>query len=214
MDGKDLVWMRRMRNWAGALGGLLPLLSLVEAWIWSSVQDAPDGFWYGLSISETYYVGPALAGVLVAASLVLVCYEGYGKIDKWVTTASGVFGLMIVVFPCSCSVAPARTGFFQLPVGASNVVHSVSAVVFFALLAFNDVFLFTRTDRDRVEGRKKARNIVYYVCGAGMALGALLLVLPVSFPAKIWWAEAVMLLFFSFSWLTKGGAFPFLNDKE
>ena len=32
--------------------------------------------------------------------------------------------------------------------------------------------------------------------------------------AKIWWAEAVMLLFFSFSWLTKGGAFPFLNDKE
>lgn len=214
MNRYDLIWLKRMRNWAGLLGGLLPLISLAGAWIYASAQGVPDGFWYGLSVSETYYVTPALAGILTAASLVLVCYKGYVWEDNLVTTLSGVFGLLIVLFPCSCAASPARAGFFQLPVGASNIVHSVSAVTFFLLLAYNDVFLFTRTNKKEPGRMKKIRNTIYYVCGAGMALGAVLLIIPVDFPAKIWWAELVMLLFFSFSWLVKGDAFPFLNDRS
>lgn len=214
MSGSDLVWLKRMRNWAGLLGGLLPWISLVSAWLWSLAHGAPDGFWSELSISETYYVSPALAGILTAASLVLMCYDGYDRQDDLVTTLSGVFGLGIVLFPCSCPVAGDRVGFFQLPVGASNVVHTVSAIIFFCLLAYNDMFLFTKTDKTAPGRKKRMRNAVYVVCGIGMCLGALLLVLPVSFPARIWWAETVMLTFFAMSWLVKGGAFPFLNDPE
>ena len=214
MSNSDLVWQKRIRNWAGALGGLLPWISLVSAWFWSLAHGAPDGFWSGLSISETYYVSPALAGILTAASLVLMCYDGYDRQDDLVTTLSGVFGLGIVLFPCSCPVAGDRVGFFQLPVGASNVVHTTSAITFFCLLAYNDIFLFTKSDKTAPGRKKKIRNAIYIACGIGMGLGALLLALPVSFPAKIWWAETVMLTFFAVSWLVKGGAFPFLNDPE
>lgn len=208
------VWLRRIRNYAGLLGGLLPWISLLGAYIYSrSTGDVPASFWTGLSISATYYVTPALAGVLTAASLVLMCYNGYDLQDNIVTTLSGLFGIMIVLFPCSCTISPERAGFFQLPVHISNIIHSTSAVIFFLLLAYNALFLFTKTDSPgSMTRRKKIRNIIYRVCGIGMVLSLLLMVIPVYFYAKIWTVEMLALTFFAVSWLVKGGAFPFLND--
>ena len=61
---------------------------------------------------------------------------------------------------------------------------------------------------------KKVRNIVYVVCGIGMLCAMVLMPLPISFNAKTWYVEMIALTFFGISWLTKGGAIPFLNDKE
>ena len=209
-------WLKRIRNYAGLLGGILPWLSLLGAYIYGdSTGLLPVLFWKELSISATYYVTPALAAVLTAASLVLMCYDGYDRQDSIVTTLSGVFGILVVVFPCSCAVSPPCTGFFQLPSDISNAVHVISAAAFFCLLAYNDIFLFTKTDDfDGMTDRKKTRNIVYRVCGVGMLVAMILLVVPVDFPAKIWQMETVALTFFACSWLTKGGAFPFLNDRK
>lgn len=209
-------WLKKIRNYAGLLGGMLPWISLLGAYIWGKVSGPlPDSFWAGLSISATYYVTPALAGILTAASLVLMTYSGYDLQDSIVTKLSGVLGIMIVLFPCSCAVSPEFTGFFQLPARASNVVHTVCAVAFFCLLAYNDLFLFTKTaDFGSMTDMKKTRNIIYRVCGIGMLAAMILLVIPVDFPAKIWQMETVALMLFSFSWLVKGGAFPFLNDRE
>lgn len=213
MDNR-LVWQRRIRNYAGLLGGLLPWLSLFSAFLYGKLTGGfTEGFWSDLSISATYYCSPALAGVLTAASIVLMCYDGYGKIDNYVTTISGVFGILIVLFPCNCSLSSDYVGFFQVPAKVSSAIHCTSAVVFFILLAFNALFLFTKHDGEKTN-KKKIRNIVYCVCGVGMITVMVLMPLPIHFPAKTWWVEMGALTFFAVSWLVKGGAFKFLNDKD
>lgn len=208
----NLLWQKRIRNYAGLLGGLLPFISLFSAWLYGSVSGGlSNGFWHELSISATYYISPALAGILTSASIVLMCYDGYEKIDNVVTTLSGVFGIMIVLFPCKCGLSTEYVGFFQLPNFVSNIIHCTSAVIFFCLLAFNSLFLFTKTDKVK-SAKKKIRDIIYRVCGIGMLCIMSLMVIPFDFTAKTWWVETVSLFFFAVSWLTKGGAFKFLND--
>lgn len=211
MDNR-LLWQKRIRNYVGLLGGLLPWLSLFSTWLYGLVTGGlSSGFWSDFSISATYYCSPALAGVLTSASIVLMCYDGYEKIDNLVTTISGAFGIMIVLFPCNCSLSGDYIGFFQLPAKISSAVHCTSAVLFFCLLAFNALFLFTKHDGPRTE-KKKKRDLIYRVCGIGMLCTMALMPLPISFSAKTWWVEMISLQFFALSWLVKGGAFKFLND--
>ena len=208
---KDL-WLRRIRNLAGFLGMILPWISLIGAIIVSNTTGVPAEFWPTLSISATYYICPALTGILTAASVVLMCYDGYSLRDNIVTTISGVFGIMIVLFPCACTVSGETVGFFQLPVAISNTIHCASACAFFILLSINSLFLFTIGEKTSTK-QKKIRNIIYRVCGIGMLCALILMVLPVSFFAKTFVVEAIALTFFGISWLVKGQVFGILKDK-
>ena len=208
---KDL-WLRRIRNLAGFLGMILPWISLIGAIIVSNTTGVPAEFWPTLSISATYYICPALTGILTAASVVLMCYDGYNLRDNIVTTISGVFGIMIVLFPCACTVSGEMVGFFQLPVAISNTIHCASACAFFILLSINSLFLFTLGDKEPTK-QKKIRNIIYRVCGIGMICALILMVLPVSFFAKRFVVEAIALPFFGISWLVKGQVFGILKDE-
>ena len=208
---KDL-WLRRIRNLAGFLGMILPWISLIGAIIVSNTTGVPAEFWPTLSISATYYICPALTGILTAASVVLMCYDGYSLRDNIVTTISGIFGIMIVLFPCACTVSGELVGFFQLPVAISNTIHCASACAFFILLSINSLFLFTIGEKESTK-QKKIRNIIYRVCGIGMLCALILMVLPVSFFAKTFVVEAIALTFFGISWLVKGQVFGILKDK-
>ena len=208
---KDL-WLRRIRNLAGFLGMILPWISLIGAIIVSNTIGVPAEFWPTLSISATYYICPALTGILTAASVVLMCYDGYSLRDNIVTTISGVFGIMIVLFPCACTVSGEMVGFFQLPVAISNTIHCASACAFFILLSINSLFLFTLGEKEPTK-QKKIRNIIYRVCGIGMICALILMVLPVSFFAKTFVVEAIALTFFGISWLVKGQVFGILKDE-
>ena len=204
------VWLKRIRNLAGFLGMILPWLSLLGAALVANTVSVPSSFWKTLSISATYYVTPPLTGVLTAAAIVLMCYDGYDWRDNLITTLSGVFGICIVIFPCACSFAGERVGFFQLPVAVSNIIHCTSAVIFFLLLSFNSLFLFTLGESGTK--MKKIRNIIYRVCGIGMVAALTLMVLPVHFFAKTFIVEAIALTFFGVSWLTKGQVFGLFKD--
>lgn len=208
---KDL-WLRRIRNLAGFLGMILPWISLIGAIIVSKTTGVPAEFWPTLSISATYYICPALTGILTAASVVLMCYDGYSLRDNIVTTISGIFGIMIVLFPCACTVSGELVGFFQLPVAISNTIHCASACAFFILLSINSLFLFTLGEKEPTK-QKKIRNIIYRVCGIGMLCALILMVLPVSFFAKTFVVEAIALTFFGISWLVKGQVFGILKDE-
>ena len=204
------LWLKRIRNYAGFLGMILPYLALFSAGI---AEHPAKSWWY--SISATYYQTPALAGILTTASVVLMCYDGYTKVDSIVTTISGVFGIGIVLFPCSVSWldAYAPVGFFQIPMHYSNMIHCTCATVFFLLLAFNSLFLFTKTD-GAVTVRKDMRNRVYIGCGLGMILFMVWQVVCVVMDFKGFWTminEIFLLQFFGISWLTKGGVI--LQDK-
>ena len=211
-----LVWLKRIRNIIGFLGMILPWVALLGAFLVSKFGGGiPDEFWKDLSISATYYVAPALTGILTTAAVVLMCYDSYEPIDDIVTTLSGVCGILIVLFPCSCCVSPEKVGLFQLPVNVSNIIHCISAVCFFLLLAYNSLFLFTKSkdEKSKQSKQKRTRNIIYRVCGIGMLAALILMPLPIHFFAKTFIVETIALTFFGVSWLVKGLVFGLLADE-
>ncbi len=207
-------WLKRIRNTVGFLGMTLPWIALFGAYMVSKFGGGIpcDVFWKNLSISATYYVTPALTGILTTAAIVLMCYDGYELKDDVLTTLSGVCGLMIVLFPCNCCVSPERVGLFQLPVNVSHIIHIVSAVCFFLLLSYISLFLFTKGVDNPTE-QKKTRNKIYITCGIGMLTALIFIPLPIHFPAKIFIVETIALTFFGISWLVKGQAFGLFADK-
>lgn len=195
----------RIRNLCGFLGMILPWISIFSVFL---IKDRPSGSF--ASISCTYYQSPALAAILVAASIVLLTYDGYDRLDNLVTTISGVFGLCIVLFPCKVHfdfVDVKHVGFFQIPMTVSNVLHCISAGAFFVLLGFNSFFLFTKGDINPTP-QKKIRNIIYKVCAIGMAAGVAITGLLGKFTNMrntTMVMEIILLTLFGISWLTKGG---------
>lgn len=216
------TWLKRIRVFAGVLGMTLPWIAMLGAFIVSKAQPQtmPAEFWTKLSISETYYLTPALAGILTTAAVVLMSYKGYSLLDHVITSISGVFGIMIVLFPCNCPMVTDETlvGFFQLPARISDIIHCTAAVIFFILLAFNSIFLFTKDGNDKdqkqeLSKQKKIKNVIFRVCGVGMLCGMALVLLP-TFNAQVFIAEAIALTFFGISWLVKGEVFGLLADKK
>lgn len=160
------------------------------------------------SISETYYThaGAVFMIILGSASILLMYYDGYDRVDDIINTIAGMFGLLICLFPCEHEAEKAGT--FQIPVEVSAVIHNISAVVFFAILAYVSLFQFTKSGGDMTENKKK-RNAIYRVCGIGMMASFALFLLP-DFYIKTWLIEMLALSFFGISWLTKANAYKWL----
>ena len=203
----------RIRNLCGFLGISLPWLALFSA----GIAEHPGNDWWW-SISATYYQTPALVGVLVPAALVLISYIGYDNTDNFITSLCGVFGLGIVLFPCKVSWIPDGTpvGFFQMPVEYSHIIHICCAGLFFLGNAINSILQFTKSGPVMTD-RKRIRNRIYRICGYGMlvmeaVMGAAYFLGATGYIVMI--IEIILLHLFGFSWLVKGGAVPFLNDKE
>lgn len=211
-ESKEKRQYMRIRNVCGLLGVVLPWIALFSAGI---TEPYPSDQWWW-SISATYYLSPALVGVLTPASLVLMLYIGYNKTDNLVTSLSGLFGLGVVLFPCSVSWIPEGTkvGFFHLPIEVSNIVHCASACLFFFLLAINSFFLFTKTGGEMTK-RKVLRNRIYRFCGGAMMAVMIVFAVLCFCDAPGWTTmliEIILLHLFGITWLVKGEAFPFLND--
>ena len=205
----------RIRNLCGLLGIILPWLALFSAGI---AHPHPNAEWWW-SISATYYQSPALVGVLTPASIVLISYIGYDRLDNWITSLSGLFGLGIVLFPCHVSwiADGSPVGFFQIPIGISTIIHTCCAAIFFMLLAYNSYFLFTKTGNGPMTPQKRRRNMVFRICGIGMwTFEALFAVIALTDAPGYWTmiVEIVLLHLFGISWLVKGEAIPCLNDAE
>lgn len=209
-EDMEKIWMKRVRNLAGLMGMILPWVSLLGAILVAHTKGFPEGFWDLLSISETYYVTPPLVGILTTAAVVLMCYKGYSTKDHVISALAGLFGLMIVLFPCDCPAASEIVGFFQLPVKISHIIHCASAVAFFLLLSYMSLCQFTQGKDDT--RNKHIKNIIFKICGIGMLASLALMVIPVEFFAKTFIVEAIALTFFGISWLVKGEFLGLLSD--
>lgn len=187
----------RLRCLVGFFGMALPWIVSLLLWRIPS------------SISETYYTweaGTAFIFVLGAASVLLISYRGYDVQDDILNTLAGLFGIVVLLFPCESEYE--LVGTFQIQMEASALIHYMAAVMFFGLLAFNSLFQFTKTGGE-MSKEKKARNVIYIVCGIGMVLSYGILFLP-SFRIQIWLMETIALTFFGISWLTKANRFRWL----
>ena len=188
----------RLRAMIGWLGMLLPWIVVLL------ILDFPE------SISATWYTNACTPFMIIlgSASFLLICYKGYDKIDDILLTCSGIAGLGICLFPCSIEEVPGKVGTFLIDCEISSIIHTVSAIIFFGLLAYNSFFLFTKSSGEMTRN-KKIRNIIYRVSGVGMVASFLLLLLP-SFPIKIWLVETIALFFFGVSFLAKADIYPWL----
>lgn len=184
---------------------LLGILSIALPWIVALLYGGIPA-----SISATYYVAQCITpfmGILIASSILLISYRGYTKLDDIILTLAGICGLMICLCPCYTSSA-AFVGTFMLPVALSSMLHNGFAIVFFVLLAYNSFFLFTKSSGEMTK-KKKARNVIYRICGIGMLASFGIMLLP-YFRIQIWLTEMFALTFFGVSFLTKADVFKFL----
>lgn len=173
-----------------ALGGIfagLPLQDSISAYYWTTSQDI-------------------LVGTLAIAGAFLLSYRGYDNLDRIITAIAGVFALGIALFPVAGHVS-GPTAYFQLPASVTNILHFVFSGGFFVLLAYMSYFQFTK-------GKNRSRNRVYRICGIAIIAAFVTLILfKVLFPTfsvqynVVFWMEAVMLIAFGISWLTKGKVF-------
>lgn len=194
---------RRLRLTIGWLGLLLPWIVI------PLIHYIPQ------SVSATWYTNACTVFMIIlgSASLLLICYKGYNKLDDIILSLSGITGLGICLFPCYIAESGEYVGTFMIDRDISNVIHSVCALLFFGLLSYNSMFLFTK-DNGIPTKQKKKRNIIYYICSIGM-LGSFTILLLPAFPCRVWLMEALALFFFGVSFLTKADAFPFLFcDKK
>lgn len=205
-----MIEVTKLRKRIGFLGMLLPWIVLGLSLIF--------GYGFPESISATYYIPNCITPFMIilgAAGILLLCYRGYDLQDKIVCACAGIFGLAICLFPCSVENSAPIVGTFGLPSNVSGIIHNISAILFFVLLAYNSIFLFTKTSGDMTEEKRK-RNIIYRVCGIGMIASFTLLIPLNIFKVKvaIWIVEAIALTLFGISWLTKSDSYKILyKDK-
>jgi hypothetical protein len=182
-----------LRKAIGILGIALPIVMAAGYWI-------AGGEGIRSSISSYYHTGmrDLFVGVLCAVALFLFSYTGYDKKDNIAGDLAAIFAIGVAFFPTSG--------------GLAGTIHLISAALFFLLLAFYSLFLFTKGHPNPTPQKIK-RNRLYRICGY-VILGAMLIMLLYTLlPAlnhaltrlkPVFWLETIALWAFGISWLTKG----------
>jgi hypothetical protein len=194
-----------LRKAIGWLGTLFPFVLALGALLifGTGLQD---------SVSLYYYtgMGDVFVGTLFAIGFFLLSYKGYERKDDIAGDLACLFAVGVALFP----TAPENSTSNQTLIG---YVHFAFAALFFLTLIYFSLFLFTKSDPNQPSTRKKRqRNAVYWLCGIIMLLCIGLIaayhVLPAQTVAPyvpyqpVFWLEALAVVAFGFSWLTKGEA--------
>lgn len=199
-----------LRKAVGIIGILLPLVLSIGTNLVGDVSGLRPSIslYYGTSM------GDVLVGALCAVGLFLLFYAGYEPIDNWAGNVAGTFAIGTALFPAV--VGPYRVEGFPGVAGFPpwvRTAHLICAALFFITLAFFSLFLFTRTAGDAPPTRQKQiRNRIYVVCGVVIVLALLVIVVysalvPLAERSSlVFFTEAIALLAFAVSWLTKGEA--------
>lgn len=205
-DTPEVVSYISLRRWVGVLGIALPIVLYAGYKLVNSCTTLPP------SISHYYYsnMGTYFTGTLCAVALFMYCYNGYDRLDKLSTNFASVCALIVAFFPtnivnhsndvvtwCNTQKLPLDT--------IRNSMHYTGAALLFSTFAFISFFLFTKSKHISANrtANKKARNILYKICGAIIVL--CIVAIPLSnFPASTFTFETIALFAFGFSWLIKG----------
>ncbi len=177
------------------------------------------------SISHSYHA-PNLwsqnifVGALISIATFLVAYNGFIKLEKWLSKVAAVAAILIAFFPCSCKdyepIVP--------------VVHGAAAAVLFIILG---VFclLFAHRAHDKVKNIAKdaplsayapeIRRWIYIVCAVVIFVSVILLGLDKltgMFSAMqsnfVFVFEENALIAFGISWLVASRILPVFCTQE
>jgi hypothetical protein len=168
------------------------------------------------SLSDYYYTD--LKGIYIgyffAIGICLCLYDGYAVQDKVFGLAAGLCAMVLAILPPGGGRG--HSGADSVEYGSILVgIHSAMFVLFFMIMAFFSIYLFSRSITISTPTRKKLiRNRIYRICGIFMlACIALSLLVFLVVPREAVERYKIILtieylLFFAngVSWLTKGQA--------
>lgn len=209
----------RLRSMLGWLGMLLPWIVFCLAYTDPVYTGYTDQILPVASISASYFISTCVTPFMIilgSASILLICYKGYDFQDDMICTLAGIAGLGVCLFPCSATT-DAFVGTFAIATTTSGLLHNISAAIFFVLLSYNSIFLFTKSTGEKTPSKKK-RNIIFIICGIGMAVSLAWMpiapILGLGFFGDTWLVEMIGLTFFGISWLTKSNIYPWLFAEK
>ncbi len=182
--------------------GLLGICIVPVLVLGSLLLDQPPQI--QVSVSAYYYTSMRnpLEGILCGISMFLLSYSGYTKLDSIISKLAGLFALGIAFFPTSETDDKSDI---------ISTLHYISAGIFFALLSYMSIWLFTKSAGFKTEEKKK-RNRVYRVCGAIMAISVVGIPIDaiqavhekIAYLKPTLILETMALVTFGISWLVKG----------
>jgi hypothetical protein len=169
------------------------------------------------SVSSYYYTDMRniFVGSMCAIGVFLMSYRGYDRRDARAGRFAFVCAIGVALFPTS-----------PLPVASADEkliggIHLTFAALLFLTLAYVSLKLFTQTDPNKPPTpQKMQRNRVYRISGYVM-LACIALIAVAALPpikamveqfAPRFWLEAIAIVAFGISWLTKGEMI--LKDQE
>lgn len=208
-DSPEIISSRTLRITIGLLGMSLPIVLIIGAAILEGCQLTQNSISaYYHTIMRNYFVGS-----LCAVAICLFAYRGYSRTDYLAGRFAALFALGVAFFPTSVGLPATDCLPNIIEGGIYSIIHFASATLLFLLLAFFSLVLFTKHGPNPTK-KKLTRNKIYRLCGwviiACIALIALYVtLLDDKFPElanyrPVFVLEAVALIFFSISWLTKG----------
>lgn len=169
------------------------------------------------SISSYYYTSmrDVLVGSLCAIGVFMLSYRGYERKDDIAGDLAFIFAVGVALFPTTpdVNVTPRDK--------IIGILHLAFAASLFLTLAFFSLAQFRKTDPTKTPTRRKLqRNAVYTLCGytilACLALIVVAKLLPDDSPVRnldpLFWLEALAIVAFGVSWLTKGEAILWDED--
>ncbi len=192
-----------IRKSIGFLGAFLPVILWGGVWLLKGTGNVEP------SISDYYHtiVGDVFVGVLCGVALFLFAYNGPDREDRIAGYLGCAFALGVAFFPTPSLQDPDAYPYW---IGR---VHFISAALFFGVLIYFSLVLFTRHGRVMTE-RKKMRNTVYHICayimiGCVVGIALYFFWLEQKWPGlerydPIFYLESFALIAFGISWLVKG----------
>lgn len=232
-----------LRKTVGWIGTLLPAVLIGGNIIVfrASLPDSMSGYYYT-------HMRDVFVGALCALGVFLLAYAGYDDVDRWITNIAGAGAILVALFPTKPPTCTAHAPTCLLPsvrhLSAAQQVTgdlhmSFAAATFIALGLMALRFAKTHTTPDgqtltsRIQyglglatdpgqrsRRKKARNVIYRLCGFTILSCVALAAVPNLLPAavKTYWptlftVEALAVFAFGAAWFVKGQTLlPILKD--
>jgi hypothetical protein len=235
--GSEVIHLKALRKAIGIVAVALPFALAIgenlRDWILPHAVRVDRALVEG-SISAYFHTGmrEVFVGSLCAIAVFLVCYKGYQRRDNLAANFAGTCALLVALFPTrERSREASDTGVPAIDsatlFSSANApdpafvsyVHFTAAVVFFAILAYMSLYLFTISTKANPTPQKLQRNKVYRFCGytilvciVVIAFGKLFLPDSLSEQTSyVFIFESIAVITFGFSWLTK--AEVILADK-
>lgn len=211
-ENRLIITYLTLRKLIGILGITLPFVLFFGAFLifQTGIQS---------SISSYYHTGmrDLFVGTICVIGFFLLIYKGYESADNIAGDIGCLAAIGLALFP----TAPdgTATGTEQI----IGYIHLGFAALFFFVLIYFSLYLFTKSDPAKPPTPNKLqRNRVYKICGRTMAACIVLITVYFLLPREIaaslsslnpvYWLEAMAIIFFGISWLTKGEAI--LKDEN